>query len=170
MLKKLLVLAVLAGFPFTAWSTTPAHDAVAHQKSIKTNMYTIKVTQQGKLLADDTVAAANGYVTPIESESQVSYVSRSTKHKNGVTEITSGVYKTGEDFILTPSESNGNTVDFSGTVRNFVKMGHGFDHRNIPVINTQTFKQTLYLPKGKTMVINSWSKVDGALSIAITRE
>jgi hypothetical protein len=181
MFKKWFVFAVLAGMPFAALANTPSNEAFPASRSgvsvhnakaanVNGNMYTIKVTQKGHVLADDTIAAPTGFATPIESGSQVSYVESSRTNKAGVTEITSGVYKTGEDFILTPSEKNVNLVEFSGTVRDFVKMDHGLSHTNIPVINTQTFRQTLYLPKGKTMVINSWSKVDGAMTVSITHE
>ena len=170
-MKKFLFLAVLLGIPLVASATTASTKlgvTLTAAAPSHFSVYTVKVTQNGKLLTDASVATMPGDLTPLETESRVTYLVQKTKQKDGSVAITSGRYTTGASFSIETGKKNPDLVSFRGAVRNFVKMDKSPVGINIPEIETQKFEQVIDLPVGKTMRITGWSKNAGTTVVSIT--
>ena len=114
-------------------------------------VYTMKVMNNGKKVASQSIAVSAGESVPFSVTQELSYPAES-KNKNGKTSLLPATITTGVSGVLRESRKYNGALDLHLTDTRLIKMGAIVaDGQTIddPEMDTQCFQGTLILQKGQ---------------------
>ncbi|MBU2828628.1 MAG: hypothetical protein ACYC45_03455 [Acidithiobacillus ferriphilus] len=134
-------------------------------------VYTVKVMNNGKKVASQSIAVIAGESAPFSVTQGISYPAES-KIKNGKAFLLPATITTGVSGVLRESRKNHSALDLHLTDTRLIKMGAIVaDSQTIdqPEMDTQGFQDTLILQKGQSMVLRGFDKESGDVSVTVSR-
>lgn len=134
-------------------------------------VYTVKVMNNGKKVASQSIAVSAGEPALFSDTQEISYTAES-KIKNGHTYLLPGTITTGVSGVLRESRKYHGALDLHLTDTRLIKMGAIVaDGQTIgqPEMDTQDFQSTLLLQKGQSMVLRGFDKEVGDVSVTVSR-